>query len=382
VSEEHPNVADLQAVSSEDLQELVWQLLQSQGRPPAIIASEGPASLRVEEPEPALIVVHRAGGGRSPLAGVSLTALRRQLIEADVRKAIVVTTGTYTVAQRAALELAIAELRPIEIDVLEGSSLLDWLTADTATRRAFFPNVEEASDAQEHINAGLVRFGAGVLPREPATTPKGARGTILPLAWTVALVVVLISVPLEVDARCARIIGLAGIGIVALSVLGGYALGRWFERPMGVWRGAPLSALIPIPDATTMLRALTRDPTWTGKKFCAFLLIAVPLKGLTFVLRTGLMFFFAFFASVFLLLWGIDSTAFVGTGTHPSVGDFLYMAVQAAFFNQPADLAPVSRVARAAATGEFLVAATLVVSYAAALGLADDGRAADGARSS
>jgi hypothetical protein len=381
VSGEHPTIADLQALSSDDLEDLVRQLLQSEGRPTSAITSEGPASLRVDEPEPALIVVHRSGGGRSPLSGVSLTALRRQLIAAGLQKAIVVTTGAYTVDQRAALELAIVELRPIEIDVVDGSSLLEWLAAHPEVRRAFFPSVEEASEAQRQVDAGLMRFGAGVLPKEPATTPKGARGTLVPLAWTVALVVLLISVPLDVDAQCARILGLTGIGIVALSILGGYALGRWFGRPIGVWRGAPLSALIPIPDATTMLRALSRDPTWTGKKFGAFLAIAIPLKVLTFVLRTGLMFFFAFFTAVFLLLWGIDTAAFTETGTTPAVGDFLYLAVQSTFFNQPADLAPASAVARAATTGQFLVAATLVVSYAAALGLAD-GRAADAARAS
>jgi hypothetical protein len=119
--------------------------------------------------------------------------------------------------------------------------------------------------------------------------------------------------------------------------------------------------------------------------------ISVPLPGLdrelhTFeasmaiVRRLGLalpaLVFFCVWATVYALLWAhspdacsLDLTqpchgAFQGAGTHPTFGDFLYMAVNLAFANPPPDLLAHSRVAHMAVTLEVISGVALVALYA------------------
>src|SRR5205807_1992096 len=58
--------------------------------------------------------------------------------------------------------------------------------------------------------------------------------------------------------------------------------------------------------------------------------------------------------------------AFQGTGTHPTFGDFLYMAVNLAFANPPPDLLAHSRLAHMAVTLEVISGVALVTLYAGA----------------
>jgi hypothetical protein len=101
--------------------------------------------------------------------------------------------------------------------------------------------------------------------------------------------------------------------------------------------------------------------------------------------------FFCVWALIYALLWAyspeacsLDLTrachgAFQGAGTHPTFGDFLYIAVNLAFANPPPDVLAHSRLAHMAVTLEVISGVALVTLYAGAFfGLGrepDDGAA-------
>jgi hypothetical protein len=86
--------------------------------------------------------------------------------------------------------------------------------------------------------------------------------------------------------------------------------------------------------------------------------------------------FFCLWAFIYALIWAyspeacsLDLTrpchgAFQGAGTHPTFGDFLYVAVNLAFANPPPDLLAHSRLAHMAATLEVISGVALVTLYA------------------
>jgi hypothetical protein len=88
--------------------------------------------------------------------------------------------------------------------------------------------------------------------------------------------------------------------------------------------------------------------------------------------------FFCAWAFIYALIWAyspdacsLDLTkachgAFQGAGTHPTYGDFLYVAVNLAFANPPPDLLAHSRLAHMAATLEVISGVALVTLYASA----------------
>ncbi|MDQ6804047.1 MAG: hypothetical protein M3065_03560 [Actinomycetota bacterium] len=88
--------------------------------------------------------------------------------------------------------------------------------------------------------------------------------------------------------------------------------------------------------------------------------------------------FFCVWAFIYALIWAYSPTpcsldltkachgAFQGAGTHPTFGDFLYMAVNLAFANPPPDLLAHSRLAHMAATLEVISGVALVTLYASA----------------
>jgi hypothetical protein len=88
--------------------------------------------------------------------------------------------------------------------------------------------------------------------------------------------------------------------------------------------------------------------------------------------------FFCAWAFIYALIWAyspdacsLDLTkachgAFQGAGTHPTFGDFLYVAVNLAFANPPPDLLAHSRLAHMAATLEVISGVALVTLYASA----------------
>ena len=88
--------------------------------------------------------------------------------------------------------------------------------------------------------------------------------------------------------------------------------------------------------------------------------------------------FFCVWALLYALIWAyspaacsLDLTrachgAFQGAGSHPTYGDFLYLAVNLAFANPPPDLIAHSRLAHMAATLEVISGVVLVTLYAGA----------------
>jgi hypothetical protein len=101
---------------------------------------------------------------------------------------------------------------------------------------------------------------------------------------------------------------------------------------------------------------------------------------LSVVRRLGLalpaLVFFCLWAFIYALIWAyspeacsLDLTrpchgAFQGAGTHPTFGDFLYIAVNLAFANPPPDLLAHSRLAHMAVTLEVISGVALVTLYA------------------
>lgn len=95
--------------------------------------------------------------------------------------------------------------------------------------------------------------------------------------------------------------------------------------------------------------------------------------------------FFVFWALVYMLIWSRDPAAcaadpalacdgaFWGTGSHPSLGDFVYLSVNMAFANPVPDLIAQSQLAKAAATLEVLTGIGLATLYAGSFfGLRDE----------
>ncbi|HEY0517640.1 MAG TPA: hypothetical protein VGD00_11000 [Solirubrobacteraceae bacterium] len=98
--------------------------------------------------------------------------------------------------------------------------------------------------------------------------------------------------------------------------------------------------------------------------------------------RTGLalpaLLFFCLWAVVYMFIWSHEPAAcpadpsracagaFLGAGTHPTFGDFLYYSINMAFANPAPDLIAHTRLAHTAATIEVLSGVGLVTLYAGA----------------
>src|SRR4029079_18024885 len=98
--------------------------------------------------------------------------------------------------------------------------------------------------------------------------------------------------------------------------------------------------------------------------------------------------FFLFWASMHLLMWSYAPTvcpanpekhcagAYYGVEEAPSLGDFAYLAVNAAFINIPPDIFPASRGAHAVFVAELVTGAAVVTAFAAVfLGMRADATA-------
>jgi hypothetical protein len=198
------------------------------------------------------------------------------------------------------------------------------------------------------------------------TEPLGARRPRAQL-WRVltllSLICVLCLLPLRLSPHSARVVTALVLGVVALSALTAAA---GFRRILARFAEGE----------QIRLGRLRVDVPSVGRELRAF-------EGLMALMRrTGLalpaLLFFCLWAVVYLFIWAHDPAscpadpaqacagAFLGAGTRPTFGDFLYYSVNMAFANPAPDLVAHTRVAHTAATIEVLSGVGLVTLYAGA----------------
>lgn len=186
------------------------------------------------------------------------------------------------------------------------------------------------------------------LLRPPRLRTRFARA-----AATLSLLAVLLILPFPLSPRAAG--SLAIIGLVAiLLLLLLFTLGGW----------------------SRLRRLLPQEADF----------LASPLDGLAlvvgFIRRTGLaplgLVFLLFWMLVYMGAWALDPSpcspdlaspctgAFAGAGDAPSLGSFMYLSVNLAVANPPADLFPVSSLTHALASLEVLSGLALVTFAASA----------------
>jgi hypothetical protein len=160
----------------------------------------------------------------------------------------------------------------------------------------------------------------------------------------------------------------AGTGLFVVIVLAGISAAAGFQRLVQRMRETDRLHLfggrvsVPLP---SLDRELHVFEAWLG----VLRRLGLALPALVF---------FCAWAFIYALIWAyspapcsLDLTkachgAFQGAGTHPTFGDFLYVAVNLAFANPPPDLLAHSRLAHMAATLEVISGVALVTLYASA----------------
>lgn len=211
------------------------------------------------------------------------------------------------------------------------------------------------------------------------TEPLAARRPRAQL-WRVLILLFFICVlcllPLRLSPHSARVVTALVLGVVALSALTAAA---GFRRLLARFAEGE----------HVRLGRLRVDVPSVGREVRAF-------EGLMALMRrTGLalpaLLFFCLWAVVYLFIWAHDPAAcpadpaqacagaFLGAGSRPTFGDFLYYSVNMAFANPAPDLVAHTRAGHTAATIEVLSGVGLVTLYAGAFfGLgAQKGDAAD-----
>jgi hypothetical protein len=185
--------------------------------------------------------------------------------------------------------------------------------------------------------------------------------------WRVLALLLLIAVlcllPLRLSPHSARVVTAVVLALFALSLLTTAAA---FRRLLARFaEGGPLR-----------LGAYEVDVPSLGREVRAFEGIMALMR------RTGLalpaLVFFCIWAVVYLLIWAHDPAAcpadpahpcagaFLGAGTRPTFGDFLYYSVNMAFANPAPDLVAHTRAGHTAATMEVLSGVGGVTLYAGA----------------
>ena len=137
-----------------------------------------------------------------------------------------------------------------------------------------------------------------------------------------------------------------------------------------------MSRVVPVKFAQSLRREIFSEPDW--KIPAADYVKQLPGVLLTAITRTALLLFLTSCTLVYLLTWGLASGtctrstckdgAFTMIGSHPHLGVFVDLAVQAAFFNLPSDISPNTSYAHGLIDAEFVLSAVLLGTYAAFYG--------------
>lgn len=204
---------------------------------------------------------------------------------------------------------------------------------------------------------------AGVIVDPPQ--PRVIRGGLGRAALLMAALLVLGLAPIHLSRGWTAVVGTVVLGVLALAVLSAVAGFRTLvARLRGVDHLRLLGGRVSLP-LPKMERELHVFEAWMG----VVRHVGLALPALVF---------FCVWALIYALLWAyspdacsLDLTrachgAFQGAGTHPTFGDFLYIAVNLAFANPPPDLLAHSRLAHMAVTLEVISGVALVTLYAGA----------------
>jgi hypothetical protein len=198
------------------------------------------------------------------------------------------------------------------------------------------------------------------------TEPPDARKPVAQLRRVLALLVLislLCLLPLRLSPHSARVVTAVVLAVVALVLL---------TTVTAFWR---LLAQF-VEGGRVGLGGYQVDVPNLGRQVRAFEGVMALMR------RTGLalpaLLFFCLWAVVYLFIWAHDPAAcpadpsrscagaFLGAGTSPTFGDFLYYSVNMAFANPAPDLIAHTRVGHTAATIEVLSGVGLVTLYAGA----------------
>jgi hypothetical protein len=195
--------------------------------------------------------------------------------------------------------------------------------------------------------------------------PRIIRGGLGRAVLLMASLLVLGLAPIHLSRGWTAVVGTVILAVLALAVASAVAGFRALVRSIG--RTNQLHLLggrisVPLPSLDRELRTIE---AWIG-----------VVRGIGLALPA--LVFFCVWALIYALLWAyspeacsLDLTrachgAFQGAGTHPTFGDFLYIAVNLAFANPPPDLLAHSRPAHMAVTLEVISGVALVTLYAGA----------------
>ena len=170
----------------------------------------------------------------------------------------------------------------------------------------------------------------------------------------IALTALLLA-PIQLHQTSALVVGIAGLSALALLALARVRRLLFRVRTRAVDDLQVLGRSMPAS-------AVTRDVRSVAALLGA-LGIAVPA-----------LLFFTAWALLYAVIWAAEPSAcavaiarcngaFVGLGTHPILGDFVYYAVNIGFANPPPDVVAESRTARAAGTVEIVAAAGFLAAY-------------------
>jgi hypothetical protein len=188
----------------------------------------------------------------------------------------------------------------------------------------------------------------------------------------------LIAAPLPLAPGEARTVAVVGLAVLIAMLCAGAGASVLFGPAIDRFGGILLEQPLPLPDRTSLLRRINLESPDTLMLLVIVGFIAL-LRLLRLTLISGVLGFVVFFGLAYLLLWSIEPSqcvsigsechgAFVNAGARPTLGNFIYLSGQAAFFNQPAGLGVASPAARAMISAEFLVSAVLLVDLAASVG--------------
>jgi hypothetical protein len=177
------------------------------------------------------------------------------------------------------------------------------------------------------------------------------------------LISLLCLLPLRLSPHSARVVATLLLGVVALAVLTtAAAFRRLLTRLTETDRLQLRNHHVDLPNLDREVRAFEGAMALIRRAG-----VALPA-----------LLFFCLWAVVYLLIWAHDPAAcpadpahpcngaFLGAGSHPTFGDFLYYSVNMAFANPAPDLIAHTRTGHTAATIEVLSGVGLVTLYAGA----------------
>lgn len=367
---------ELTEMTRADLERLIAAVLDAK-----VVAEVGqPAVLEINSTK-TLVLVHRPRLGGRALSGVSVPGLAAQAKASGLASAVVVTTGVIETDRAEDLARALAKVRSatgVAVSVIDANELVSRVEEKPHVRERFFPVENDAPRIAATADASPRLVKAATAVAANPNQPHRRRYGWLRLLWSITVVVAIVALPIHVSAGRARLVALAGLAFLVVTQIVGLTATERIGTASGRVSNQLVEWFAPLPDSTAVLRRIGLGKP-AARLIVAMIAGLVLLRVARLVVVSGFLAFLALFAFVYMLVWSYEpaacsaaagcSGAFVGLSGSPSLGDFLYLAVQCAFFNVPGDVSAASRLGRAVISGEFVASAALLVGFAASLGM-------------